>query len=502
MTKSNGTKLSGVTSPYSHVGLTNNTTYYYVITAVNNNGESAESVQVMATTLVVVKGVSATPRDGNNLISWLAVSGAASYNVYWSTVAGVNKTNGNKISGATSPLVHTGLSNGAAYYYVITPQSWRGEGPESAEVNATPVAAAVMVDPLYADQWNLKNTGQQGVIAPSGSIGEDINVEPAWLTYKGTGVHIAVVDDGLEIGHEDLVANIAQTGLSHNYVTGSFDPTNDSTDTASGHGTAVAGIAAARDMNGLGGRGAAPRASLLGYNLLQSFTTSNEADAMTRGSPNVHISNNSWGAPDNADLHASASTWRAAIEAGLATGRNGRGTIYTWAAGNGGALDNSNYDGQTNYRGVIAVAAVNDQGKQASYSESGANLWISAPAGEFCDTHTISTTDRSGGVGLNTATTAGASDYANPDYTRCMNGTSSAAPAAAGAIALLLEANPNLGWRDVRLILAQSARKNDATDPGWTTGVTLPAYHYNHKYGFGVIDAQAAITLAKTWNNV
>ena len=82
------------------------------------------------------------------------------------------------------------------------------------------------------------------------------------------------------------------------------------------------------------------------------------------------------------------------------------------------------------------------------------------------------------------------------------DGSSAAAPGAAGAIALMLEANPNLGWRDVRLILAESARKNDPTDPGWTLSTTTPAYNFNHKYGFGVIDAAAAVTLASTWTNV
>jgi kexin len=81
-----------------------------------------------------------------------------------------------------------------------------------------------------------------------------------------------------------------------------------------------------------------------------------------------------------------------------------------------------------------------------------------------------------------------------------MNGTSAATPQVAGVVALMLQANPNLGWRDVRLILAQSARQNDPSDAGWTKyGVTAPPYHFNHKYGFGVVDAGAAVALASTW---
>ncbi len=470
-----------------------------------------------ATTIAppVPTNVTTTARDANNLIRWTSVSGATSYNVYWSTTSGVNKTTGAKIALANNPEALTGLANNTRYYYVVTALNVGGESAESVQVSATPAAAADVADPLYGDQWHLKNTGQLSFTGVSGVVGEDMDVEPVWQAttpYKGDNIRIAIVDDGLEIGHEDLAANIAATGLSYNYLTGSTDPTEDPTDVSpeNGHGTAVAGIAAARDLNGLGGRGAAPRANLVGYNLLQKQTTSSEADAMTRGSPNVHIYSNSWGPPDgDGTLYAPSALWHTAIDNGLASGRAGHGTIYTWAAGNGGdngnlpPIDNSNYDGYANYRGVIAVAAVNDQGKKSSYSESGANVWISAPGGEFCDTHAITTTDRTGAVGENPPDpTTGYIDYPNTNYTKCMNGTSSATPGVAGVIALMLQANPNLGWRDVRLILAQSARKNDTTDAGWRVTGGSPVYHFNHKYGFGVIDAAAAVTLASTWANV
>ncbi len=460
-------------------------------------------------------GLAATARDSNSLIVWSGVQGAASYNIYWSTTAGVNKTNGTKIAAANNPQTHTGLTNSTPYYYVVTAVSAGGESAESAQTSATPIAVAADTDPLFADQWHLKNTGQLG-----GTAGQDVNVEPAWTTRKGTGVRIAIVDDGLEIGHEDLAANVAPNALSYNYVTGGTDPTENPADISedNGHGTAVAGIAAARDLNNLGGRGAAPRANMVGYNLLQNFTGTNIADAMIRGSTDVHISTNSWGPSDGyGRLSASPVIWRDAINTGLTNGRSGLGTIYTFAAGNGATgstdcftcVDNANYDGFANYRGVIAVAAVNDRGVKSSYSESGANLWISAPGGEFCSTHTITTTDRTGAVtGFNTTATAGGSDYANANYTKCMNGTSAATPGVAGVVALILEAKPNLGWRDVRLILAETARQNDAFDSEWATSAKMPPYNtiapynFHHKYGFGVINAQAAVTRALGWTNV
>ena len=402
----------------------------------------------------------------------------------------------------TSYIDNTGLTASTTYFYQVFATNAAGNSGFSNEANATTLGTSAPLvnaadDPLYVDQWHLKNTGQLGATGVPGLVGQDMNVEPAWTTRSGAGIRIAVVDDGLEIAHEDLTGNIA-AGLSHNYLTGGTDPTGGE------HGTAVAGIAASSD-NTLGGIGAAPRANMVGYNFLQASTATNAADAMTRGSPNVHINTNSWGPPDGTGfLFASGSLWRTAISSGLSNGRNGLGTIYTWAGGNGAPEDNSNYDGLANNRGIIAVAAVNDQGVKSSYSEPGANLWISTPGGGFpCDTHTITTTDRTGGIdGYNTTVTAGVTDYANTNYTKCFNGTSSAAPGAAGVIALVLEARPTLGWRDVRLILAQSARKNDPTDAGWTLSTTTPAYNFNHKYGFGVIDAAAAVTLASTWTNV
>lgn len=369
-----------------------------------------------------------------------------------------------------------------------------GGGPSGLASSTCPAPVAYTgstltgADPLYADQWNLNNSGQDG-----GTIGQDIDVEPVWNscsdgTCRGEGVRVAIVDDGLEIAHEDLAANIA-VGASHDYVTGCTDPTGGD------HGTAVAGLVAARDDNGVGGRGVAPRANLVGFNLLANYSLSNEADAMTRDLADVQVSNNSWGPPDGyGTLDASSRLWKDAIDTGLSAGRNGKGTVYVWAAGNGAPTDNSNYDGYANYRGVIAVCAVGDDGMQAWYSERGANLWVCAPS-EGDDYNAITTTDRSGSAGFNTGS---GNDYPDANYTRTFNGTSAAAPQVAGTVALMLQANPALTWREVRLLLAQTARKNDPTDADWITNGA--GYHVNSRYGFGVVDASAAVSAAKAWN--
>lgn len=367
-------------------------------------------------------------------------------------------------------------------------------------------SASASGDPLFPDQWHLQNTGQLGF------VGVDLDVVPVWSGGdKGAGTTVAVVDDGLEVAHPDLQANVV-AGLSHNYLTGGTDPTGGE------HGTAVAGIIAARDDNGLGGRGVAPRAGLVGYNALADPTDANLEDAMVRNDTVISVSNNSWGNPDGTGLLQSAPpSWQSYITSGLKNGRSGLGTIYVWAAGNGASeydpttgsvatVDNANYDGFTNKHGVIAVCSTGSGGKRGiwtsgllagfPYSEAGANLWVCAPGGD--QDEGITTTDRTGAAGYNDGTSA--SDYSDPNYTKNFEGTSAAAAMVSGVVALMLSANPALGWRDVQIILARTARMTDPGDPGWHYNAA--GYHYNAKYGFGLVDAAQAVALARGWVDV
>ena len=387
-------------------------------------------------------------------------------------------------------------------------------GPGTPPAASPPQAAAQTgPDPLYGQQWHLKNTGQRSAGGAIATAGEDLDVEPAWAACgdsgacRGEGVTIAVVDRSVEIRHQDLQQNLSTSLSSRVYsqtgAPANGDPTPAQTDTENAHGTAVAGIAAARDNNGVGGRGVAPRASLVGYALLQASTSSNEADAMTFQAPGIGVSNNSWGPPDGTGLLLdSTSLWRDAIDFGLANGRAGLGTVYVWAAGNGyssSTRDLSSYDGYASYRGVIAVGAVTAEGRQPPYSEAGANVWISAPGGEPCGASlAITTTDLSGAGGFNTG--AEPAEIANTSYTQCMDGTSAAVPSVSGVAALVLQANPGLGWRDVRGVLAQSARRNDPSNASWKTNGA--GRRFSDAYGFGMADAAAAVALARTWTRL
>ncbi len=350
-------------------------------------------------------------------------------------------------------------------------------------------------DPLFQYQWHITNTGVLG-----GTPGEDANVAPVWLEgNRGDDVLVAVVDDGLEITHPDLYAN-ALIGSSYNYTNGSTDPGG----TSASHGTCVGGIIGARDKNGFGVRGIAPRSKLVGYNMLQASTVANIADSMTRNSSSVFVSNNSWGPTDAVGSFTTAdSTWQTAVNTAITSGRGGKGTSFFFAAGNGRRslvtpfpdTDRSTYDGYASYWGVTAVCAVGDDGTVATYSEPGSNVWVCGHSQGSAVTAAVYTTDLVGIYGFNTNL---GSDITDRAYTAVFNGTSAAAPMISGVAALMYKANPNLTWRDTRLILAKSA----ASSAAWGQNGATPAYNISYDFGFGIVDADAAVQMAKTWTNV
>ena len=401
-------------------------------------------------------------------------------------------------------------------------------------------------DSLFEQQWALRNTGQMSFAANGGVAGQDLNMGRTLVDGPtGAGVQVAVVDTGLEICHPDLAANV-EPGLSYNFnhpdwlgarADDPFLPT-----VLGDHGTSVAGLIAAAANNGVGGRGVAPEARLRGFNFLSFPLTSAYLDAlgMSSESPqsdDVHVFNMSFGSSGSAENLTVDE--RELFRVGVTDLRDGRGALYVKAAGNqfddcteldddrqpvAPRLDLSaelgcfaaNLDGENNLPYVIVAGGFSANGKRSSYSSAGATLWVVAPAGEFGSDHpAMITTDQMGsdrgyvqfGRGLIAGTEA------NPlgDYISLFNGTSAAAPNASGAIALLLETQPELTWRDVKHILAKTARRLDADIPrvraafggtpavlqhGWITNAA--GYHFHNWYGFGAIDVDAAVAFAAT----
>ncbi|MBL9132602.1 MAG: S8 family serine peptidase, partial [Verrucomicrobiaceae bacterium] len=201
-------------------------------------------------------------------------------------------------------------------------------------------------DPFFAHnaanagyQWHLRNTGQNG-----GKAGMDVNVVSAWDNYKGAGLRIAIVDDGLEVTHPDLAANV---DLLNDYDFNDLDD-DPSPGAEDFHGTACAGVAAARGNNGIGVTGSAPEATLVGLKLIAAPTTdADEADAFGFKKDILAIKSNSWGPYDNAYGSGGPGPLSlAAMQDAVTNGRGGKGTIFLWAAGNGNQTgDDSNYDG-------------------------------------------------------------------------------------------------------------------------------------------------------------
>ena len=95
-------------------------------------------------------GVAAFAGDGEVTVSWSAVGGAEGYTLFWSTAPGVTPANGNALAGVSSPYLHTGLSNGTSYYYVVTASNANGTSAASSQVTAMPLAGGPSIDPPWA----------------------------------------------------------------------------------------------------------------------------------------------------------------------------------------------------------------------------------------------------------------------------------------------------------------------------------------------------------------
>jgi len=349
-------------------------------------------------------------------------------------------------------------------------------------------------DPKFSRQWHLMGITQSPMA--------DVNILAVWPKWRqaastgltGKGIRIGIIDDGLLTSHEDLRRN-ADTEDDYDWVGRDFDPTPDDLELDT-HGTNCAGVAAARGNNGIGITGAAPYATLVGMRLLGSGTTDRDEAAAMAYKPKlpIHIKSNSWGPSDDPASGAAFTKpgplFSAALKNSVTRGRNGRGEIFVWAGGNGGGNDNSNYDGYANSIYTIAVGASSSKAIRSGYSERGANLIVVAPSDGGTGDRGITTTDTWGLF------------YNDPrlKYYTDFGGTSSAAPLVSGIVALMLEQNPKLGWRDVQEILMKSAAKIGKPDKYWIRNGG--GFHFNHQYGAGRVDAFRAVQLSKTWTNL
>lgn len=349
---------------------------------------------------------------------------------------------------------------------------------------------------IHPMQWHLMRTNINGQ-----TIDQHVHVEEAWNTTRGEGTTIAVIDDGFDVQHEEFNSPgkvVAQRDTILNLNDARPKRTREI------HGTACAGVACASGNNKA--VGVAPEARLMPIRF-GGLGSMAEAKAFIWAADNgADVISCSWGPADgdwwnpNDPLHFSRfdlpDSSRLALEYAIQNGRNGRGCIIVWAAGNGN--ENLGFDGYASYPKVIAVAACNDRGRRSVYSDFGNAVWCCFPSSDFFVPQLnhprplspgIWTTDRSGDQGyndggINAESTVG--DFEG-NYTATFGGTSSSCPGVAGVAALILSVNPDLGWQEVKEIIKNSCDQIDSQFGNYD------AQGHSPFYGYGRINAEKAV---------
>ena len=444
------------------------------------------------------------------------------------------------------------------------------DGDQADDINGDGIA-----DPLFQ------------LLASNPATGYGINAVGAWDRVSGEGVRVGVLDSLFDLNHSDLQAALPTSidwdgdgvvdtvDANNNGIADVFEPEGFTYALGSNlwpvnhpegrgrqsHGTAVSGIAVGR-INGESGIGIAPESEWLPFGFLDRQIVKRLNDWPSEDYYNyADVVNNSWGFPGTngtfrTNTPQQAANWQMATER----------SIQVVAAGNdrdpGSTLnrgwDNSNNSAKARRENIV-VAATMRNGEVEQYSTPGASIFASAPVNgsnfRFFDsfdenanqqrTVTADVTDDptiDGGLLNDNA------GYVNGPTTTRFNGTSAAAPMVTGTIALMLEANPSLDWRNVQHILAQTSTKNglidsdgdgrlDAIDPNaggnaanpaaagtiemrntFTPGVNTTfrindghntgwfqngAGHWvSDSFGFGIVNAGAAVELASRWRSV
>lgn len=340
-------------------------------------------------------------------------------------------------------------------------------------------------DPQFKAQWHLDNTGQNGATAA-----QDVRALAAWERVGGgdPSIVIAIIDDGIDLDHPDLARNIwknpkagARDKHGRDFVDDSdpynprpkvFIPPFDDTDKNDIHGTPCAGVAAAVGNNGKGVAGMAWNCRLMAVKILAGpglAPNDRIADAIRYASQHADVLSCSWGTARHPDIES-------AIQYAVTRGRGRRGSVVCAATGNDYA---ARIGFPSSHEFVVAVGACNDRGVRSAYSNYGEGLDVVAPSND----------DRRQGITTTDVNLRG-KGYSAGAYCDDFGGTSSATPLTAGVAALVLSANKSLKWDEARDILTSTADKIDRAKGGYQKG-------YSVKYGFGRVNAGAAVSAAQ-----
>ncbi|XP_037238422.1 proprotein convertase subtilisin/kexin type 4 [Falco biarmicus] len=332
--------------------------------------------------------------------------------------------------------------------------------------------SVVPTDPLFHQQWYMNN-----------DIDPDLNILSAWSKgYTGLGVVLTILDDGIEKDHPDLSANYDPLA-SYDFNNNDPDPQpRYTTMDENWHGTRCAGEVAAVANNQICGAGVAYNAKVGGVRMLDGLITDMvEAQSLSLHPQHIHIYSASWGPMDDGKTVDGPGVLAAkAFYRGVKKGRGGLGSIFIWASGNGGInYDNCNCDGYANSIYTLSVGSVLAGGQRPWYSEGCAAILTTTYSSRTTSEVQIVTTDL---------------------HHRCTNkhtGTSASAPLAAGVIALALEANPALTWRDLQHLVVRTSKPTHLQAEDWA--VNGAGRKVSHYYGYGLLDAGLLVEMAKAW---
>jgi len=336
-------------------------------------------------------------------------------------------------------------------------------------------ASSVFNDPMYSKMWYITRKDQP-----------NMNVEDAWAQgITGAGVSVTILDDGVEKDHPDLLTNydpLASTDINDN--DSDPHPRYDFSD-SNRHGTRCAGQVAARANNSQCAVGIAYNARIGGIRMLDGqVSDAVEARSLSYNPGHIDIYSSSWGPNDDGKtVDGPGRLASRAFLNGITRGREGRGSIFVWASGNGGRYkDNCNCDGYATSIYTITVSSASESGNIPWYSEACSSTLATTYSSGTQSEKQIVTTDLHGAC------------------TARHTGTSASAPMAAGIIALALEANSQLTWRDVQHIIVKTAKPHNLKATDWKSNHL--GRNISHSFGYGLMDSGAMVREAKDWTNM
>ncbi|XP_068428721.1 proprotein convertase subtilisin/kexin type 6 [Clinocottus analis] len=335
-------------------------------------------------------------------------------------------------------------------------------------------------DPKWSNMWYIHCNDKNS------RCHSEMNVLAAWQRgYTGKNVVVTILDDGIERSHPDLAQNYDHlasydvNGNDHD-PTPRYDSRNENI-----HGTRCAGEVAAVANNSHCTVGIAYNAHIGGIRMLDGDVTDLvEAKSLGIRPDYIDIYSASWGPKDDGKtVDGPGPLTKQALEQGIKKGRKGLGSIFVWASGNGGRQeDHCSCDGYTSSIYTISISSTTENGNKPWYLEVCSSI--------------IATTYSSGEFNERNIVTTDLRHLCTDGHT----GTSVSAPIVAGVIALALEANLLLTWRDVQHLLVKTSRRVHLKADDWNTNAA--GHRVSHLYGFGLVDAEALVLEATKWRTV